>query len=147
MPTPSGRFCVKRAKPTTITIEDAVAALRIRQPILEAFEAGEFEIKGVPEIQVRGMLRIYGRFLELTRKMCCSSMIRCGWRRRRDGADVGSEGGGEDTRAGPLSSTQPMLEMQLAERRASTTCRQPAAGTAAPAFFGGGDRHHRLCDD
>lgn len=102
-----------------ITIEDAVAALRIRQPILDAFEAGEFEIAGVPEIQVRGMLRIYGRFLEqdennvlqLYDQMRLSQEK--GRRRRRRTRPQDSEGG--------LSSTQPMQEMQLAERR-STTC-------------------------
>ena len=106
-----------------ITIEDAVAGLKIRQPILEAFEAGEFEVAGVPEIQVRGMLRIYGRFLELDEEDVLrlysqmrvaqekSRRGRRGRRRRREEADAERV----------LSSTQPMQEMQLAERR-STTC-------------------------
>lgn len=102
-----------------ITIEDAVAALRIRQPILAAFEAGEFEIAGVPEIQVRGMLRIYGRYLALEEEdvlqlydqmRIAQEKGRRGRRRRRASAE-GERG---------LSSTQPMQEMQLAERRSST---------------------------
>ena len=107
-----------------ITIEEAVAGLKIRQPILEAFEAGEFEIAGVPEIQVRGMLRIYGRFLELDEEdvLRLYSQMRVaqekarrsrrGRRRRREEAKAERV----------LSSTQPMQEMQLAERR-SSSCR------------------------
>ena len=60
-----GQVLREAREASEITIEDAVAALRIRQPILEAFEAGDFEVAGVPEIQVRGMLRIYGRYLAL----------------------------------------------------------------------------------
>ncbi len=48
-----------------IELEEAVARLRIRRPILEAFEAGEFAATGMSEIQVRGMLRNYARYLEL----------------------------------------------------------------------------------
>ncbi len=48
-----------------IELEEAVAKLRIRRPILEAFEAGEFAATGMSEIQVRGMLRNYARYLEL----------------------------------------------------------------------------------
>lgn len=117
-----GQILREAREAKSITIEDAVAALRIRQPILEAFEAGEFEIAGVPEIQVRGMLRIYGRFLELDEEDVLrlydlmrvaqerARRSRRGRRRRREE--------GEAERA--LSSTQPMQEMQLAERRSST---------------------------
>ena len=105
-----------------VTIEDAVAALRIRQPILEAFEAGEYEIAGVPEIQVRGLLRIYGRFLELDeegllrhydRMRAAQEKARRSWRGRRRRRQ-------EAKAARALSPTQPMQEMQLAERRSST---------------------------
>jgi cytoskeletal protein RodZ len=105
-----------------ITIEDAVAKLRIRQPILEAFEAGEFEIAGVPEIQIRGMLRIYGRFLELDEEDVLQLYDRMrlalekgrrrsrGRRRRREEADTERI----------LSATQPLQEAHLAERRSAT---------------------------
>ena len=117
-----GQILKEARESKEIGIEDAVAALKIRQPILEAFEAGEFEIAGVPEIQVRGMLRIYGRFLELDEEDVLQLYDRMriaqekgrrgrrGRRRRREEAEA--------ERA--LSSTQPMQEMQLAERRAST---------------------------
>lgn len=105
-----------------ITIEDAVAALKIRQPFLEAFEAGEFEIAGVPEIQVRGMLRIYGRFLQLDE----ADVLRLYDQMRvaQDKARRGRRGRRlrrEEAEAERVpSSTQPMQEMQLAERRSST---------------------------
>jgi len=117
-----GQILREAREANEITIEDAVAALRIRQPILEAFEAGEFEISGLPEIQVRGMLRIYGRFLELDEENVLqlydqmriaqekARRGRRGRRRRREDADAERV----------LSSTQPMQEMQLAERRSST---------------------------
>ena len=119
-----GQILREAREANEITIEDAVAGLKIRQPILEAFEAGEFEIAGVPEIQVRGMLRIYGRFLELDEEdvLRLYSQMRLaqekarrsrrGSRRRREEAEAERV----------LSSTQPMQEMQLAERR-SSTCR------------------------
>ncbi len=117
-----GQILREAREANEITIEDAVAGLKIRQPILEAFEAGEFEVAGVPEIQIRGMLRIYGRFLELDEEdvLRLYSQMRVaqekarrsrrGRRRRREEAEA--------ERA--LSSTQPMQEMQLAERRSST---------------------------
>ncbi len=116
-----GQLLREAREANEITIEDAVARLKIRQPILEAFEAGEFEITGVPEIQVRGMLRIYGRFLELDEedvlllydqmRMAMEKGRRRRGRRRRE-ADRDAERG--------LSSTQPLHEAHLAERRAST---------------------------
>lgn len=116
-----GQILREAREANEITIEEAVAALRIRRPFLEAFEAGEFEIAGVPEIQVRGMLRIYGRFLELDeedvlllydqmRLALEKGRRRRGRRRRREEAEAERV----------LSSTQPMREMQLAERRSST---------------------------
>ncbi|MYE27717.1 MAG: DUF4115 domain-containing protein [Chloroflexi bacterium] len=117
-----GQILREAREANEITIEDAVAGLKIRQPILEAFEAGEFEIAGVPEIQVRGMLRIYARFLELDEEdvLRLYSQMRVaqekarrsrrGRRRQREEAEAERV----------LSSTQPMQEMQLAERRSST---------------------------
>ncbi len=105
-----------------MTIEDAVAALKIRQPFLEAFEAGEFEIAGVPEIQVRGMLRIYGRFLQLDEAdvLRLYDQMRVAQDKARRGRR-GRRRRPEEAEAERVpSSTQPMQEMQLAERRAST---------------------------
>ena len=116
-----GQLLREAREANEITIEDAVARLKIRQPILESFEAGEFEVSGVPEIQLRGMLRIYGRFLELDEenvlllydqmRLAMEKGRRRRGRRRRE-ADTEAERG--------LSSTQPLQEAHLAERRAST---------------------------
>lgn len=119
-----GQILREAREANEITIEDAVAGLKIRQPILEAFEAGEFEIAGVPEIQVRGMLRIYGRFLELDEEdvLRLYSQMRVAQEKARR-SRRGRRRRREEAEAEPvLSSTQPMQEMQLAERR-SSTCR------------------------
>ena len=60
-----GQFLRQARESKELELADAVAALRIRLPILEAFEAGEFDSANLSEIQLRGMLRIYARFLEL----------------------------------------------------------------------------------
>ena len=60
-----GQFLREARESRGIDLAEAVAALRIRQPILEAFEAGEFVVAGLSDIQVRGMLRNYAGFLQL----------------------------------------------------------------------------------
>ena len=104
-----------------IEIEDAVAKLRIRQPILEAFEAGEFEIAGVPEIQVRGMLRIYARFLALdeTNVLLLFEQMRFALEKSRRSRRGRRRRKAEAEEERNLSSTEPMQEMHLAEQRAS----------------------------
>lgn len=103
-----------------ITIVDAVEKLRIRQPILEAFEAGAFEIRGVPEIQIRGLLRIYARFLELDeeRTLLLYDQMRInlekGRRTRR-----GRRRQEEPAEADVLGKSQPLQEIQVVERRAA----------------------------
>ncbi len=117
-----GQILREAREANDITVEEAVAALRIRQPILEAFEAGEFEIAGVPEIQVRGLLRIYGRFLELDEDevLRLFDLMRLAQERARRGRR-GRRQRRQKTVAERLpSSTQPMHEMQLVERRSST---------------------------
>jgi len=59
-----GRYLRESREAKEITLEDAVSALRIRQPILEAFERGEFGVADSP-VQVRGLLRNYARYLGL----------------------------------------------------------------------------------
>ena len=119
-----GQILREAREANEITIEDAVAGLKIRQPILEAFEAGEFEIAGVPEIQVRGMLRIYGRFLELDEEdvLRLYSQMRLAQEKARRSRRGRRQRREEAEAERVLSSTQPMQEMQLAERR-SSTCR------------------------
>jgi cytoskeleton protein RodZ len=48
------------------TIEDAEISTRIRPRFLEALEAGDFAIVPGGEVQVRGFLRIYARYLSLS---------------------------------------------------------------------------------
>ena len=60
-----GQYLRDAREANEIELEDVVARLRIRRPILEAFEAGEFAAAGMSDIQVRGMLRNYARHLEL----------------------------------------------------------------------------------
>ena len=47
------------------TLEEAEAATRIRPRFLEALEAGDFAVFSGGEVQVRGFLRIYARYLGL----------------------------------------------------------------------------------
>ena len=60
-----GQFLRSSRESKEIELSEVVAKLRIRQPILEAFEAGDFAATDMSDIQVRGMLRNYARFLEL----------------------------------------------------------------------------------
>ena len=48
------------------TIEDAEIGTRIRPRFLEALEAGDFAVFPGGEVQVRGFLRIYARYLSLS---------------------------------------------------------------------------------
>ena len=105
-----------------LEIADVVARLRIRQPILESFEAGDFDIRGVPEIQVRGLLRIYARRLELdedhillqyAQMRLAQEKGRRGRRRRRIQTEPLDPAFGAN---------QPLQEYENADRRA-TGCR------------------------
>jgi len=48
------------------TLEEAEAATHIRPRFLKALEAGDFAVFAGGEVQVRGFLRIYARYLELS---------------------------------------------------------------------------------
>lgn len=48
------------------TLEEAATATCIRPRFLEALEAGDFGVFSVGEVQVRGFLRIYARYLNLS---------------------------------------------------------------------------------
>ena len=103
-------------------IADVVARLKIRQPILEGFEAGEFEISGVPEIQIRGLLRIYARHLELDEEhvLLLYGQMRFALEKGRRGRR-GRRGQTEPLEE-PFSSTQPLQEYEQVDRR-SAGCR------------------------
>lgn len=59
-----GRYLRESRESREISLDEAVAALRIRRPILEAFEQGNFDVVETP-VQARGLLRNYARFLKL----------------------------------------------------------------------------------
>lgn len=63
-PTALGRYLRESRETREITLDDAVSALRIRRNVLERFEAGEFDVAET-EVQVRGLLRNYARYLQL----------------------------------------------------------------------------------
>lgn len=114
-----GQYLREAREAKEIEIEDVVAKLRIRQPILESFEAGEFEVRGVPEIQIRGLLRIYARFLQQDEDhvLLLYDQMRLAQEKGRRGRR------GRRRRPEPVeelfSSTQPLQEIELVERRSS----------------------------
>lgn len=114
-----GEYLREAREAKEFDIEDVVASLRIRQPILESFESGEFENQGVPEIQIRGLLRIYGRHLELDEDhvLLLYDQMRVAQEKGRRGRR------GRGRRLEPLeerfSSTQPLQEIELVDRRSS----------------------------
>lgn len=60
-----GRYLRETREAKEITLDEAERDLRIRQRILEAFEAGEFSLPEIAVIQVRGFMRNYARYLGL----------------------------------------------------------------------------------
>jgi len=102
-----------------IDIEEAVAQLRIRRSILEGFEAGEFAIEDTPAVQVRGLLRNYARYLGLDEEHVLQlyeqmRVAKSQKRRSRRGRRRAPKADDE-----PAGKTQPLLEVELVERRRS----------------------------
>ncbi len=60
-----GHFLRDTRQNLGLSLDDAVADLHIRRAVLESFEAGIFEIPEASEVQVRGFIRNYARFLYL----------------------------------------------------------------------------------
>jgi cytoskeletal protein RodZ len=60
-----GRYLRESREAKELTLEEAETTLRIRRRILEAFEAGDFNIPEASSVQVRGFIRNYARFLGL----------------------------------------------------------------------------------
>jgi len=63
-----GRYLAESREAKELTLEQAVSALRIRRGILESFERGDFNV-AESEVQVRGLLRNYARYLDLDEGM------------------------------------------------------------------------------
>src|SRR6185436_7336624 len=60
-----GRYFRETREAKELTLEDAERALRIRQRILESFELGQFTFSDSSDVQIRGFIRNYARFLGL----------------------------------------------------------------------------------
>ncbi|MBC7869477.1 MAG: DUF4115 domain-containing protein, partial [Chitinophagaceae bacterium] len=60
-----GLYLLDTREAKEITLEKAEIDLRIRRRVLESFEQGEFNITDASEVQIRGFLRNYSRYLGL----------------------------------------------------------------------------------
>ncbi len=60
-----GRYLQEAREAKELTLDNAVSTLKIRPHILESFENGEFNIVDVSQVQLRGFIRNYARFLGL----------------------------------------------------------------------------------
>ncbi len=60
-----GRYLRESREAKEITLEDAEQALKIRGRILESFELGQFTFSDASDVQIRGFIRNYARYLGL----------------------------------------------------------------------------------
>ncbi len=60
-----GRYLRESRETKEITLEDAEHALKIRRRILESFELGQFTFSDATNVQTRGFVRNYARYLGL----------------------------------------------------------------------------------
>ncbi|MBI1281048.1 MAG: DUF4115 domain-containing protein [Anaerolineaceae bacterium] len=60
-----GRYLRESRETKEITLEDAEHALKIRRRILESFELGQFTFSDATNVQTRGFIRNYARYLGL----------------------------------------------------------------------------------
>lgn len=60
-----GRYLRETRESKELTLEEAEHALKIRQRILESFELGQFTFSDSTNVQTRGFIRNYARFLGL----------------------------------------------------------------------------------
>src|SRR5690242_10170277 len=58
-----GRYLRQSREAKELTLEDAERALHIRRRILESFELGDFNIPDSSDVQIRGFIRNYSRYL------------------------------------------------------------------------------------
>ena len=115
-----GQYLRESRESREVELAEVVAALRIRQPILEAFESGDFVGTNMSQIQIRGMLRIYARFLELDDEhvlrlydeMRMGSKQRRRWRLRKKAPEDSREDSQRDSAA-------PMQEIDIEQSRAA----------------------------
>lgn len=82
-----GRYLREKREAKELTLEQAERALFIRYRVLEAFELGEFQITGASDVQVRGFIRNYARYLGLDDELIISyydAALQSDARRSRD---------------------------------------------------------------
>ncbi|MBZ0149118.1 MAG: helix-turn-helix domain-containing protein, partial [Pseudorhodoplanes sp.] len=60
-----GRYLRESREAQEIQLDDVVEQLKIRRAVLESFEQGDFNLASASDIQVRGFLRNYARYLNL----------------------------------------------------------------------------------
>ncbi|MCB9458933.1 MAG: DUF4115 domain-containing protein [Anaerolineaceae bacterium] len=135
-----GRYLRESRETREIRLDDAVASLKIRRGILESFEEGNFDVAET-DVQVRGLLRNYARYLQLDESTVLSYYEaaqqeddgeRGLFRRRKKNADVELRAPRKITDTPP---SLPIVEIAAAKdarnRTMLTTFVQLAVGLAA----------------
>jgi len=79
-----------------ITLEEAEAATHVRRRFLERLENGEFDAFPGGDVQIRGFLRLYARYLNLSPEKAVT---------RYDGEVHAARSGAPDKRSAPVAST------------------------------------------
>ncbi|MFN8372430.1 MAG: DUF4115 domain-containing protein [Anaerolineae bacterium] len=119
-----GRYLRESREAREKTLQDAEQALRIRRHILEAFELGDFNVAGASQVQIRGFIRNYARYLNLDEDrvvMFYESALENGQRRgKRKNPRRDRSGQRELTAPRSITDTNPSLpRVSIAEQRAN----------------------------
>ncbi len=121
-----GRYLRESRESREKTLEDAEQSLRIRRYILESFELGDFSAGGASQVQIRGFIRNYARFLGLDEErvvMFYESVLQDGQRRgkRKNGNRRRERNGQRElTAARSVTDTNPSLpKVSIADQRAN----------------------------
>jgi cytoskeletal protein RodZ len=113
------------------TLEEVEAATRIRPRFLEALEAGDFAAFPGGEVQIRGFLRIYARYLDLS-----PDQVLARYDVEVRGVQTAPPGGSLETQpASPIASTTKPAPPQPHDARVPTT-RPQAVNLATVAIIG-----------
>ncbi|MEQ8672018.1 MAG: helix-turn-helix domain-containing protein [Aggregatilineales bacterium] len=93
-----GRYLRESREAKELSLDDAVSQLKIRRHILEAFEQGEFTFTDVSQVQTRGFLRNYTRFLGLDEERVALYYESALQHETRRGKERGRRGRGNNSR-------------------------------------------------
>ncbi|MCL4252582.1 MAG: DUF4115 domain-containing protein [Anaerolineae bacterium] len=120
-----GRYLQDARQQKELTLDQATATLKIRRKILEAFEQGDFSVSAdLSEVQIRGFLRNYARFLGLEEDVVMSYYDTAkNPKRRRGGRKTQSKKGkknGKSTRQ-QSSATNGVMPTPIADPRKITS--------------------------